>query len=193
MSDNGGMTLCERPSPRGLAFVLFGKAMDAVSSLLCYPCTAVSALSKHSWHDLRLCSRHKGENSSSDNSDQQALPTLRRAETSLLTQLEDSSVPDDIQLQSSLLSKIPYEIRQQIYEEILGGHLFHIFRLRERLAHVICKVPHKHRGYTSKRPYGCWGTMDTDMLYVHYSVRSRVRGSLALLKTCRRVYVGHPS
>ena len=181
------------PLPWG--FVLFGKAMDAVSSLLCCPLKAVSALSKHDWQNFELCSRHKDDKSTSDHSDEKALPALRSAETCLLTQWEDSSsVPACAQPQSNLLSRLPYEIRRQIYEGILGGHLFHVVRLRERLAHVRCRAPYLHHGYTITTHNGCWGIMDKDMLHVRYLVSlSGERGRLALLKTCRQVYVDYSS
>jgi hypothetical protein len=40
---------------------------------------------------------------------------------------------------ASLLFKLPRELRLMIYEEVLGGKVFHIVRRKEKLGHKLCK------------------------------------------------------
>lgn len=60
-----------------------------------------------------------------------------------------SPVPKDLptpkvthlQQDSSFMTKLPYEVRQQIYRETIGGYVFHIYFVDayRRMAHLRCK------------------------------------------------------
>ena len=114
----------------------------------------------------------------------QAPQPLPRERPRVLTILESPVfIPIDGQTQSTLLYQLPYEVRRQIYEEVLGGHLLHIVRMMGRLAHVNCKHPSAMG--TNTRRHECWGYMNKDMVYLRG--RPRDGGLLSLLKTCRQV------
>jgi hypothetical protein len=81
------------------------------------------------------------------------------------------------QLQSPLF-RLPLEVRRQIYEEVIGGYVIHIYSLQayKRMGHVRCKTP-DIIGCTCRTRYKQKGAPDCD-------------GNidlLAPLKTCRRV------
>ena len=40
---------------------------------------------------------------------------------------------------ASLLFNLPKEVRLMIYEEVLGGMVFHIVRRKDKLCHKLCK------------------------------------------------------
>ena len=94
------------------------------------------------------------------------------------------------QHQSSLLSIIPWEIRQMIYQEVLGGNVLHIMRVSERLAHNRCTQP----GPKGRTTWGhkCWGEVRA---YGYAWLRPikgwdyNSTGLLNLLKTSRQVWV----
>ena len=114
----------------------------------------------------------------------QAPQPLPRERPRILTILESPAfIPIGAQTQSNLLYRLPYEVRRQIYEEVLGGHLLHVVRMMGRLAHVKCMYP--SAAGTNTRRHACWGYMDKDMVYRRG--RPSDGGLLSLLKTCRQV------
>lgn len=44
----------------------------------------------------------------------------------------------------SILFRLPFEIRQMIWKEVLGGNLIHIMILSDGLAHVRCMYTQRH-------------------------------------------------
>lgn len=120
-----------------------------------------------------------------DRAAQQALPSLPpRTRARALTLIQPSAfVASDAQTQSSLLCRLPYEIRHRIYEEVLGGHLLHIHTLSSGLAHINCEVP--IAAWKNTPHHECWGYWDDGWRY--HRGRPSVGGLLGLLRTCRQV------
>lgn len=95
----------------------------------------------------------------------------------------------------SSLFRLPLEIRTLIYRNVLGCGVVHILRMHKRLAHARCVGNLQD---TDMREHPCWGN---SALYPGYryssgyfsspvgGIPARDGGLLALLKTCRRVYV----
>lgn len=80
------------------------------------------------------------------------------------------------QAQSSLLTKLPAEVRQMIWKEALGGQVLHIVRKKKN------KVRHKVR----TRPVFIWDFKELDL---YGEDRILANWSLvSLLLTCRQVY-----
>lgn len=81
------------------------------------------------WRDvlgLRTCShsRRRPKETPQERHARQAPQPLPRVRPRALTLLEiPASVYYPAQTQSWLLHGLPYEVRRQIYEEVLGGHL----------------------------------------------------------------------
>jgi len=66
----------------------------------------------------------------------------RKRPLSLLSSCDDEDARQIIntdQQTVSLLFKLPREVRLMIYEEVLGGKVFHIVRRKEKLGHKLCK------------------------------------------------------
>ena len=94
--------------------------------------------------------------------------------------------------QDSLFFRLPYELRERIYRDVLGGHFFHIICTRRRLAHILCTEDSCKGQYT--RWHACWGyTAQGGLLWLRaLSGRHHEHQSLmGLLRTCRRVWVLH--
>jgi hypothetical protein len=95
---------------------------------------------------------------------------------------------------SNLLSRLPKEVRQLIWKEVLGGHWLHIVRAPKRLVAIkCCEVP--ERG-ADTRHHSCWGmTINERRLYPAPGFyMGSMAGSeavtanlLPLLKTCRQM------
>ncbi|RFU34861.1 hypothetical protein B7463_g1482, partial [Scytalidium lignicola] len=84
------------------------------------------------------------------------------------------------QLESPLF-KLPLEIRRQIYEEVLGGHVFHIYFVQayRRLSHTRCK----------DRSTPCNGAVCRSMVKIPGAKDDWGNISLLhMLQSCRRVY-----
>jgi hypothetical protein len=99
------------------------------------------------------------------------------------------------QSQSSLLARLPVEVRQLVWREVIGGHVLHVARAHKRLLAINCA---EH--YSSKLPtryHGCWGSTSgwiqlgtTPGFYL--SARgghsAKPANLLPLLQTCRTIY-----
>ncbi|KAL8782303.1 MAG: hypothetical protein Q9213_005497 [Squamulea squamosa] len=95
-----------------------------------------------------------------------------------------SSLPQNLQRESLLLSRLPLELRQEIYTYVIGGSLVHVLRKGKHLAHVRCKRQTETDFERYCRPhasYTCHSGMST--------LGSTANGNIALLRTCRQVYV----
>ncbi len=141
---------------------------------------------KH-WHNVLESWKSKGHRKPKETTAEryarqapQPLPSFRPRGLTLLE--SSASTPIGAQVKLSLLFRLPYEVRRQIYEEVLGGHLLHIVRMCGRLAHVKCMVPGAVG--TNTRRHDCWGYMDKDLIYRRG--RPSDGGLLGLLKTCRQ-------
>jgi len=118
----------------------------------------------------------------------ESLPTPRPR--ALTMPLEPGSQQNFLeQMQSELFNKLPGELRMMIYEKVLGGSNRHIIRDGKRLCGVEC-------AYTRYQTTSCmlfahkfeFPTEDTDCFppYPGYPA-----GCVALLLTCRKMYVFH--
>ncbi|KAL8812550.1 MAG: hypothetical protein Q9200_000950 [Gallowayella weberi] len=105
----------------------------------------------------------------------QPLPNQRERGLSLL--------PQSPQSVSLFLTRLPLEIRQEIYNYIVGGNLVHVVRKGQHLAHVRCKPGREFDYQRDCRPYAS---------YTCHSAASSMgftaNGNTALLRTCRQVY-----
>ena len=66
----------------------------------------------------------------------------RKRPLSLISSCDDNYArqpPNTDQQTASLLFKLPREVRLMIYEELLGGKVFHIVRRKKKLGHKLCK------------------------------------------------------
>lgn len=64
------------------------------------------------------------------------------------------------QSQSSLLTRLPREIRQQIFADVLGGHWLHLVRAPNRLLAIKCAqepAVDAHANTATTCDHGCWG------------------------------------
>ena len=80
----------------------------------------------------------------------------------------------------SFLTKLPLEIRLQIYEYVLGGNLLHLVQIPRRIAHVRCRLERPSDPLRACRP-----ALRTPLNPWLCTVST---GNLAMLKTCRQIY-----
>lgn len=91
------------------------------------------------------------------------------------------------QSQSSFLYLLPLEMRQQIYQHVLGDETLHLVRLVSRLGNVKCRDPSQPHPWAHR----CWGisVKDSDMYWgPHDGIQEEHGGYLPLLQTCRQIY-----
>lgn len=111
------------------------------------------------------------------------------------------------QTKSLLLSRLPLEIRLQIYEYVLGGELIHLVQIPKRIALVHCQLvnqPGNCQRFCCPPAIAKWPTNYSDnahmrrpsdnMGYYIFDVQEILRASLsnanfAFLRTCRQVYM----
>ncbi|KAL8984157.1 MAG: hypothetical protein Q9205_001799 [Flavoplaca limonia] len=94
-----------------------------------------------------------------------------------------SILPQTPQPASLLLTRLPPEIRHEIYKYVVGGNLIHILRKGRHLAHVRCTRYDLADFDRSCRPYAAC-TVDDEV----GAIASTANGNVALLRTCRVVY-----
>ena len=106
------------------------------------------------------------------------------------TTTESAGQPAISRQQSALLSKLPPEIRQLIWQEVLGRRLLHIARAKKRLVAIDCPVQCSVQQGRVSGP--CWGLLDRNTrLFPGYYLRpwpgsmAIAGGLLALPRTCR--------
>ncbi|MCJ1460217.1 hypothetical protein MMC28_010596 [Mycoblastus sanguinarius] len=131
-----------------------GKIIVAGSILLCIPCFyAMVAL-----EDLNTKRQYKA-------TVPKPLPRKRRA-----LSLSKGSAPVS---EIGLLSRLPYEIRQMVYVNVLGNKIIHLIHIaaKRRVGHVDYKL------------------FDMPEYYANPGLNGLPNGKLALVKTCRQVYV----
>ncbi len=80
----------------------------------------------------------------------------------------------------SFLTKLPLEIRLQIYEYVLGGNLLHLVHIPRRIAHIRCRHPEPSDPLRKCRP--------ASRTPLNPWLRGVSTANLALLKTCRQIY-----
>ena len=110
------------------------------------------------------------------------LPVLPPSGLSFPEEVDDAYKQED-----SLFFKLPYELRQQIYREALGGHFLHIVCTRKRLAHVSCSQREK-RGRNT-RSHDCWGYMAEDgLIWLRALSGQHCKHSslMGIIRSCRR-------
>ena len=81
----------------------------------------------HAYYDFEPEIRHLGR---------------RKSRLSLESRSHDADVGQSLKIDqqtASWLFKLPKEVRLMIYEEVLGGMIFHIVRRKTRLGHKLCK------------------------------------------------------
>ncbi|KAL8933674.1 MAG: hypothetical protein Q9216_006259 [Gyalolechia sp. 2 TL-2023] len=82
-----------------------------------------------------------------------------------------------------LLSRLPFEIREEIYRYVIAGHLVHVARKGKKLAHVRCYSSWPSDLLRRCRPAAARTCHDYDPL-----LASTANGNVALLRTCRQIY-----
>ncbi|KAL8677903.1 MAG: hypothetical protein Q9186_005714 [Xanthomendoza sp. 1 TL-2023] len=105
----------------------------------------------------------------------QPLPNHRERSLSLL--------PPSSQSDSRFLARLPLEIRQEIYNYIVGGNLVHVVRKGQHLAHVRCK-----HCWESDFQRDCRRYASNTCHSAAPSMGFTANGNIALLRTCRQVY-----
>lgn len=83
-----------------------------------------------------------------------------------------------------LLARLPFEIREEIYNYVLGSNLVHIVRKGCYLAHVRCYPLWRSDLVRGCRPAAARTCHDRAPL-----LASTANGNLALLQTCRQIYI----
>lgn len=106
----------------------------------------------------------------------QALPEGRAPSISSLAITNSQS-------QSSFLTHLPLEIRQEIYSYVVAGDLKHVVRKGNKLAHVRCILSWEPDFSRACRPAAV-GTCHAKAS----RLASTSNGNVALLRTCRQVY-----
>ena len=112
--------------------------------------------------------------------------------------------PDDPQRtcdqSKSALISLPFELRRQIWIEVLSGHLLHITRDAKRLVAIDCTVKNdKTKAEFETRRHGCWGVTDWSPHMDYWWMPgcyqrprdghpARPANLLPLLQTCRLIY-----
>ncbi|KAL8802980.1 MAG: hypothetical protein Q9182_003468 [Xanthomendoza sp. 2 TL-2023] len=105
----------------------------------------------------------------------QPLPNHRERSLSLL--------PPSPQSDSLFLTRLPLEIRQEIYNYIVGGNLIHVVRKGQHLAHVRCKP-----GWEVDFQRDCRPHASSTCHSAASSMGFTANGNIALLRTCRQIY-----
>ncbi|KAK2589393.1 hypothetical protein QQS21_012931 [Conoideocrella luteorostrata] len=95
------------------------------------------------------------------------------------------------QSQSTLLARLPLEIRQHIWSRVLRQRLLHISRADKRLQAFRCVESIEHSLYTGG--HRCWGKAEftqgrPDFRLMPDDSSSRAAALLPLLQTCRMIY-----
>lgn len=120
------------------------------------------------------------------------LPALESIQ-SISNSVRRSRQRTDPQLKSSFLNKLPFEIRQMIYEEVLAGgdgNVVHILRKNGRLGHWRCRMQHGLELCDSKgrRCVEGWLSYKTKVWDLDKNGRIDLitdEGLVPLLRTCR--------
>ena len=81
--------------------------------------------------------------------------------------------------------RLPLEVRQMIYTEVLGGQTLHIVRKRNRLGFLRCRAPRRE----ACPNYSCLGSVDGDGMWTRgFSGKEKTDGGLLdLALVSRRV------
>ena len=122
-------------------------------------------------------------------------PLLPQRSRRRLTISSSSDVDEEIpqtysQSQSLFFSRLPPEIRQQIYLHTLGEKTIHLVPKHSRLDHVLCTESY----YPNLSSHACWIIRSTSAsIGVAYILREKNwsgagDGLLNLLQTCRKIY-----
>ena len=96
------------------------------------------------------------------------------------------------QSQSSLIARLPREVRQIIWNSVLGGHFLHVVRAQKRLVAIDCV----ENAFPGANTFGhtCWGAQfrspsvgPTPGIWLHPRLDSAAKAAclLPLLRTCR--------
>ena len=113
----------------------------------------------------------------------------------IISYIRRSRQKNEPQAQSIFFSKLPLELRELIYEEVLAGRdgrLLHIIRTGGKLAHWRCRVQNED-GYCDPKGLRCLeGWLRYKASTWHPAETGRLRwkadgGLLPLLRTCRAV------
>ncbi|PLB46618.1 hypothetical protein P170DRAFT_218050 [Aspergillus steynii IBT 23096] len=105
------------------------------------------------------------------------------------------------QQQCMLVSRLPRELRDMIWEEVLGGMTIHLVRTRTKIKAILCELNHDQQRPICKHP--CWGQSEEEVKIKPICYQSKVGGLytgplqefpvtcpnlLPLVCTCRRIY-----
>ncbi|MCJ1470033.1 hypothetical protein MMC07_008678 [Pseudocyphellaria aurata] len=90
-----------------------------------------------------------------------------------------TKIPPNPQLDCALLSRLPLELRLEIYGYVFGGPVVHLIQIPRRIAHTRCRLP------TTCASRKC---RPATRIPLHPQLRTIATANVALLKTCRRVY-----
>lgn len=85
----------------------------------------------------------------------------------------------------AFLSRLPIELRLEIYTLVLGGKLLHIVQLPRQLAHRSCPSPNEY-GYRTC----CLSTLRNNVRHASSIARASLSSAnIAILQTCRQIYM----
>ena len=89
-------------------------------------------------------------------------------------------IPPNPQLDCALLSRLPLELRLEIYGYVFGGTVIHLIQIPRRIAHTRCRLPGPADPIRDCRP--------AIRVPLHPLLGTVATANVALLKTCRQVY-----
>lgn len=142
--------------------------------ILCSPCIYYAEYSTQRRHDRRDGRR------APTGSKPAALRTRRRALTlPLLDRRSGRKRCPNAQSGSPLFSKLPFELREQIWKECVGGEMLHIYWSDRHTHGLVRQTPEDPRWSID---HSCWRSRQHEQRFLE------TRGLIALLLTCRRVY-----
>lgn len=175
---------------------------ECLFALLCFPCILVYMAT-----DSPARHRHSASNRGQDPEeikqvkDYAPVPlkprkrdlSLPPANTAKSTTRKQKAAPQE---ECTLLTKLPWEVRQMVWEKVLGGETFHIIRMKTILSHVRCTMTDEVRGEAVH--HRCWGFYTRPLMSGRTATpgpyhgprtgfSSHAGGLLPLLKTCRQM------
>ena len=149
------------------------RCMLGLAYILCLPYIYYADYCTQRRHDIRDGRR------APTGSKPAALRTRRRALTlPLLDRRSGRKGCPNAQSESPLFSKLPFELREQIWKECVGGEMLHIYWSDRHMHGLVCQTPEDPRWSID---HSCWRSWQHEQRFLE------ARGLIALLLTCRRV------
>lgn len=96
--------------------------------------------------------------------------------------------PSGVENSRSPLLRLPLELRQQIFTEVLGGDTLHLIQLPKRLGHIRCTYQSENGQWDHARNCFPPGLIQTYHRYDMNQPPESTDTCIALLKVCRQIY-----